>query len=54
MTVVTDLVEQIALAGDHQDDDEDHEPGRHAGDELSLAEQRAQEVIRNVLQLRSI
>ena len=48
---VTDLVEQIALAGDHQDDYEHDQPGRHAGDELGLAEQRAEEIFGNVLHL---
>ena len=48
---VTDLVEQIALAGDHQDDYEHDQPGRHAGDELGLAEQRAEEISRDVLHL---
>ena len=51
MTAVTNLVEQIALAGDHQDDNEHDQPGGHASNELGLAEQSAQKIIRVILHL---
>ena len=51
MTVVTNLIEQIALAGDHQDDYEHNQPGGHASNELGLAKQSAQKIIRVIFQL---
>ena len=51
MTIVSNLVEQIALAGDHQDDNEHDQPGGHASNELGLAEQSAQKIIRVILHL---
>ena len=51
MTLVTNLVEQIALARNHHDDDEHHQGGRNAGNKLSLTKQSAQEVIRSVCHL---
>ena len=51
MIVATNLVEQIALAGDHKDDNEHDQPGGHTSNELSLAKQSAQKIIRVILQL---
>ena len=51
MAIVLNLVEQITLAGDHQDDNEHDQPGGHASNKLSLAEQSAQKIIRVILHL---
>ena len=51
MTVVTNLVEQIALAGDHQDDYKHDQPSGHTSNELGLAKQSAQKIIRVILHL---
>ena len=54
MTVDTNLVEQIALAGDYQDDNEHNQPGGHTSNELSLAKQSAQKIIWVILHLQII
>ena len=51
MTVITNLIEQIALAGDHQYDNEHNQPGGHTSNKLSLAKQSAQKIIRVILHL---
>ena len=51
MTIVSNLVEQIALAGDHQDDNEHDQPGGHASNKLGLTKQSAQKIIRVILHL---
>ena len=54
MIVDANLVEQIALAGDHQDDNEHDQPGGHTSNELSLAKQSAQKIIRVILHLKLV